>query len=259
VGGEMVLRNILIIATSSGLPLFHKEFVNAISQPRLIGSLLATIMNHSVQMTTMPLAYIELSNISVAIVKDEITQLCCTIFYDRVDGPSFGKLIASQILHSFLDEYSGELATSGHNLGVFNGFDSRIAPAVRSSVRPVLVRLKAHRSQGIHHLILVSEDSIIQVGGDADQLAVTANVQTLLQFASEVLSHRDDDCTHMVLDGPPNGCRVLLWRIQRAVLIALVTKAVPHARYHGAVQDALKILTKIFKITANNRLTMRSM
>ena len=34
-GRTAMLRNVLLIATTSGLPLFSKEFLNAVSQPRL--------------------------------------------------------------------------------------------------------------------------------------------------------------------------------------------------------------------------------
>ena len=99
-----MLRNVLIIATTSGLPLFSKEFLNAVAQPRLIGSLLTAIMEWAVRTTGMPVTYIELSNVAVTIVKDETAGICCALFHDRSDGPAFGKLVASQILYAFLDQ-----------------------------------------------------------------------------------------------------------------------------------------------------------
>ena len=67
-----MLRNVLLIATTSGLPLFSKEFLNAVSQPRLIGSLLTAMMEWAVRTTGMPVTYIELTNVAVTIVKDEV-------------------------------------------------------------------------------------------------------------------------------------------------------------------------------------------
>ena len=123
-----MLRNVLIIATTSGLPLFSKEFLNAVAQPRLIGSLLTAMMEWAVRTTGMPVTYIELSNVAVTIVKDETAGICCALFHDRSDGPSFGKLVASQILYAFLEEYSGEVMGLGPNLKDFHGFHAKVEP-----------------------------------------------------------------------------------------------------------------------------------
>ena len=71
-----MLRNVLLIATTSGLTLFSKEFLNAISQPRMIGGLLTAMMESSVRTTGLPVTYIELSNVAVTIMKDEVVKVC---------------------------------------------------------------------------------------------------------------------------------------------------------------------------------------
>ena len=56
-----MLRNVLIFS-SSGLILFSKEFVDSVSQPRLIGSLITALIEFSTTVTGMPVSYIELTN-----------------------------------------------------------------------------------------------------------------------------------------------------------------------------------------------------
>lgn len=77
-----MIRNVLLLTTSSGLVLFAKDVVNAVSQvsslakplrgavcskrcpfeARLVGSLLAAMTEFAMQTTGMPPSYIELSN-----------------------------------------------------------------------------------------------------------------------------------------------------------------------------------------------------
>jgi hypothetical protein len=106
-----MLRNVLLIATTSGLPLFSQEFLNGVAQPRLVGSLLTIMMELSIRTTGLPVSYIELANVAVTMVKDETVQVCCALFHDCSDGPAFGKLVATQILFAFLEEYSVDFAS----------------------------------------------------------------------------------------------------------------------------------------------------
>ena len=106
-----MLRNVLLIATKSGLPLFSQAFLNSVAQPRLVGSLLTIMMELSIRTTKNSVAYIELANLAVTILKDETVQVCCALFHDRSDGPALGKLVARQILFAFLEEYSGDFAS----------------------------------------------------------------------------------------------------------------------------------------------------
>ena len=101
------------------------------------------------------------SAVAVTIVTNEVAKVFCALFHDKEDvssfvvctndhpmilfhsfdqGPAFGKLICSEILHAFVEEYGGELGTIGHNLKDFHGFTHKIAETIKNSVKPVLVR-----------------------------------------------------------------------------------------------------------------------
>ena len=87
-----MIRTVILIS-SSGLVLFQKEFVNAVAQPRLIGSLLTAMIEFSSKVAGMPLSYIELLGCGVSVVTNEMAKVNVALFYDLDDGPEFGKLI----------------------------------------------------------------------------------------------------------------------------------------------------------------------
>lgn len=202
------------------------------------------------------MTYIELSNVAVTIMKDEVVKVCCALFHDRSDGPAFGKLIASQILCAFLEEYSGNLTSPGRNLKDFHGFHLKIAGAVRNSIRPVLNRLHGHHSRAIQKAMLVTEDAIVQTGSAVDELALLANLQALLYLSSELLAQRDDLCSQIVLEGS-GDVRTLLWRIEHAVFIVVVNKSVRPTHYRAALNEAAKMLGQVCFVMSNNHLIWR--
>lgn len=132
-----MLRNVLIIS-ASGLVLFSKEFANAIAQPRLVGSLLRTMIEFSAKSAGIPVVHIELAHVAVSIVTHAGTGIVCALFYDRGDGAAFGKLVATEVLRAFVGEYGRDVRSVGHNLREFLGFQYRIADVVGATARPLL-------------------------------------------------------------------------------------------------------------------------
>lgn len=126
-------------------------------------------------------------------------------------GPNFGKLICSEILHAFVEEYGGDLTSHGHNLKDFHGFNNKIAETIKNSVRPVLVRCKwrlgscrqragaysshvsswgiwyaVNQQKGVHKVLLVMDDAVISPTSDVDQLGVLANLQALTGLGTDI-------------------------------------------------------------------------
>ncbi|CAN0356967.1 unnamed protein product, partial [Discosporangium mesarthrocarpum] len=134
-----MIRNVLIMA-SSGLVLFSKEFVNAVSQPRMVGSLLTAMLEFSVLTAGMQVSYVELTNVAVTLVANEKNKIFCALFHDREDGATFGRLIASELLNAFSEEYSQDLSAGAANLNFkdFRAFHHQIYGIVRKAVQPVL-------------------------------------------------------------------------------------------------------------------------
>ncbi|CAK4080187.1 unnamed protein product [Aphanomyces euteiches] len=168
---------------TSGLVLFSKEFLHAIPQPRLIGSLLTAILEFSAKTTGAPVSYMEFTNVAVTIVVNESAKVFCAIFFDVADGPKFGAFLAKEILAAFVDEYAGDLGNIGHNLRDFHGFHYKISEVIRESVKPILSTLQQQR--GIQKAILVTDDAVTYATVEVDQLGVLVNMQSLRTLAAD--------------------------------------------------------------------------
>eukprot|EP00611_Tribonema_gayanum_P027046 TRINITY_DN6582_c1_g1_i1.p2 TRINITY_DN6582_c1_g1~~TRINITY_DN6582_c1_g1_i1.p2 ORF type:complete len:102 (-),score=26.15 TRINITY_DN6582_c1_g1_i1:89-394(-) len=96
----------VIIMSSSGLVLFIKQYVHSIRQPRMVGSLLIAMLEFSMVTAGMPVSYIELTGLGVTVVWNEAAKVFCALFLDREDGADFGRLLATEILAGFQDEYA---------------------------------------------------------------------------------------------------------------------------------------------------------
>ncbi|KAH9138951.1 hypothetical protein AeRB84_016747 [Aphanomyces euteiches] len=203
-----MLRNVLVMATS-GLVLFSKEFLHAIPQPRLIGSLLTAILEFSAKTTGAPVSYMEFTNVAVTIVVNESAKVFCAIFFDVADGPKFGAFLAKEILAAFVDEYAGDLGNIGHNLRDFHGFHYKISEVIRESVKPILStcttiptlifmnRLSTVQQQrGIQKAILVTDDAVTYATVEVDQLGVLVNMQSLRTLAADTSTKVDELWSH---------------------------------------------------------------
>jgi hypothetical protein len=74
--------------------------------------------------------------------------LICALFHDLVDGPHFGKIVATSILRSFAETFVDVSFSSTINVSMFSGFAGKMFDAISSSNRGVLL-------QSIFHFIFV--------------------------------------------------------------------------------------------------------
>lgn len=142
-----MLHSILLISTS-GIVLFHKEFVNGLPkvqahdsreraseahseakhsstrshrlslalchrcvrcQSKQIGGVITAMLKFSMQKTGLPVSYIQLANVGVSIASSADARCTCAVFHDPDDGSDFGKLLSRELLYSFTQTYSIEL------------------------------------------------------------------------------------------------------------------------------------------------------
>lgn len=180
-----MLRNIIIIGSTSGLVLFSKVFAHGISQPRLVGSLITAIIEFGQQTTGMGVCYIELTNVSITMVANDDAKVVCALFYDRDDGVLFGRLICSEILTAFTQEYSYDVTQFGKNLKDFYGFQKKIPSIVRFSSKSVILKLESHKA--IKRVLLMNEREIIHTpNDDIDQLSILANLTAFMELCSGI-------------------------------------------------------------------------
>lgn len=251
--------------TSSGVVLFTKEFENPILQPRLVGPLLAAMVEFSTVTAGMRVSYIELSTVGVTIVVNEASKLLCAVFLDGDDGAEFGKLLATEILGAFQEEYDSDLVSAaGRNLRDYRGFDTNILNAIRRSVQPILNTL-AQSSKGIIKALLVTEGSVggstskvYSTSTDIDQLGVLANFHALRSHSTDIMAHCNDEVRMVTIESSGSGsgsgtgrnnARILMWSLHRCTLV-VATKTSWRASVHQAqVDEAIGLLQKLSQLT----------
>jgi hypothetical protein len=151
----------------------------------LVGSLITAIIEFGQQTTGMGVCFIELSNVSITIVTNDVAKIFCALFYDREDGVIFGRLICSEILNAFTQEYSSDLTQFGRNLKDFHGFHRKINQVVRHSAKPILMRLESH--DGIQKVLLIDNSEIIESpNAKVDQLSLLASYSYLTDLCSDL-------------------------------------------------------------------------
>jgi hypothetical protein len=180
-----MLRNVIIIGSTSGLVLFSKSFTHGITNARMTGSLITAIIEFGQQTTGMGVCYIELTNVSVTMVANDDAKVVCALFYDRDDGVLFGRLICTEILNAFTQEYSYDITQYGKNLKDFYGFQKKIGHIVRFSTKSVITKLESHR--GIKQVLFMNEREIIHRPDDeVDQLSILANLSAFMELCSGI-------------------------------------------------------------------------
>eukprot|EP00736_Rhodelphis_marinus_P008352 Rmarinus@m.22845 len=239
-----MIRNVIFFS-SSGMVLFSKQFISAVSQPRMTGSLLAALLEFSTMNVGMPVSYIELATVCVTIVMNEGKTIICALFHDVDDGAEFGRVIASQLLLRFTEFFPREMLTSvSINAANFYSFNSRISQAIRSCIRPILSKLE--RVKGVKLAALVTSDQQTHSCQPLDRLAIVANLQFLLNSATDVLSVKKDLPLTLVIEGPRT--RVLIARLRHATLLTVAKKSLSASKCKAGVQRAWLMLNKVFSL-----------
>ncbi|CAH0482748.1 unnamed protein product [Peronospora belbahrii] len=198
-----MLRNVLIMA-SSGIVLFSKEYVNAVAQPRLVGSLITAMLEFSNKASGAPVSYIQMSSVAVTVVTDDNHKVFCAMFHDTTDGANFSAFVAQELLAAFIAQHGDELGNIGHNLRDFHRFQYKILTVIRESVKPIVRKLQKQR--GILKAMLVVDGAVTCATGDVDPIGVLANLQALVNSSIDTMSFSGDDVNSMTIQSGRNSC-----------------------------------------------------
>lgn len=298
-----MLRNVLVIS-DGGLVLFSKEFVNAVAQPRLVGSLLTAMLEFSTNNVGAPVCYIEMSTIAVSIISsrpsntpesaaasplhpalirrtsaqegghsnecvhlhsdrhDSATPkatprragggaLTCALFHDVTDGAELGRLIATELLDAFREQYGVSLSKIGGgtphiNLNEFDPFHARIPGIIQGLVTPVLNGLCAQ--QGVAMVLLMTDDAHISYNsaGNVDGLGLGASLLALTSVAKDTMSIRDDTMRSVVIENG-DGTRVFVRRLSymKASLVVQCGANVRFQTSDDAISASATLLEKL--------------
>eukprot|EP01114_Cavostelium_apophysatum_P012174 TRINITY_DN2701_c0_g1_i1.p1 TRINITY_DN2701_c0_g1~~TRINITY_DN2701_c0_g1_i1.p1 ORF type:complete len:256 (-),score=29.08 TRINITY_DN2701_c0_g1_i1:61-828(-) len=245
-----MIRN-LIIMNGAGLVIFEKIWVEAetrqTAKGSLFGSLLTAMQEMSRQSTRMIVSYIEFGKVAVSIVDDYKTKLICILFHDLEDGADFGKVIATQILASFLESFPEHSFSGTLNLSIFSGFTSKIFDAIQNAVSSIIMQLQTVR--GIIHALVMFDDgtAVMSSNQEEDQLGIVANLQPLITFSTDIMMSKRERPKLVTLDMARQI--VFVHRIGEACLVAVCKKNLKSPNYQSSIDHSVIMLTKVFALS----------
>lgn len=251
-----MLRSVLI-TSSSGMVLFQKEWVKLVAKgqdmSRLIGGLVTTIQEFSRQNAGMPVAYIEFEMLAVSMYIDGRTGLICTLFHDKQDGAPFGRLVAKQIVVSFVEEFklrSSEDVSKVFNVSKFNVFQTRIADVIASSVKPLMQQLQ--RLRGVKAALVVhADDSVHYAGQLEDDLGMVANMQALMTLSNALMQGSGDLTSLVSMEMTEHF--VCIYKIGESTLVTIVRNNIAREEYNASVQETIQLVSQVLEVVSNLR------
>jgi len=250
-----MLKNIIILQ-NSGMILFSKEFPNTIAQPRLVGSLITTLIEFGRQTTGMFTSFINLSKVSVAIVHNESVKMFCALIYDVQDGKLFGKLLCSEILNAFIQDYSPDGTQFGRNLKDFQGFNKKLQNVIYYSVRPVITSLES--KLGIKKSLLVREMEVVDSQkNDINEFGILSNIPALVDVVNEMMLYGNGSMQSICIDGDDMD-RVHVWKIQESIyFICVVDTRVPSTEYQPFIEESLEMIEQVSLLHEEYKILLR--
>lgn len=254
-----MLRSFMLISGKSGIVLFRKSFAKSLPNPRMIAGLVTALCNFSTDALSQPIAYMELSTSAITIISQPphptSDHLRCVAFHDIHDGELYGRLIASQLLNAFSDDYSERLsslslATTDGAEDLFKAFNSRVRFALQNVVRPLMAALSA--SAGIRRVLLLRHarpdgarahlPADVWYGDGRDgEAGVLADVRALLHVADDVLLAREDMAAIVCI-----GDSVRVERLSLATLVVATEPPATTASCVGIIDAAAANLQQLF-------------
>jgi hypothetical protein len=246
-----MLKNVIIM-TGAGVVIFEKVWVDSESvqteKGRLLGSLITTMLEFSRQSTGLIVSYLEFSEVAISIVDDSKTKLICTLFHEKEDGADFGQMIATQILRSFIENFSEVSFTGTLNVKTFSGFTSKLFDAIQNSIRSIVQNLQTTR--GITTALVVYDDGTAVMPPqlqEEDQLGIIANLQPLITFSTDIISSKKDrpECIHLEMERHI----VFINKVSDISLVSICKKSIKYTTYMPAIQKALIMLDKVLVLS----------
>lgn len=197
-----MLRTFLVMS-ASGLVLYHKALVHAVGQPRLVGSLIAALMQFSAHNLRHSVSYVQMSDLAVFVASSErFSKITGVLFQDACDSPALGRLVSTALLEAFCSMFAERLArrtaSAVDAVDQFREFDFAFADIIRGSVRAVVQELKG--VCGVRQVVLLrGGDVVMSAHADVDQIGLAANVQFLMDDAAVLLRARGDEAKEVEL------------------------------------------------------------
>jgi len=213
----------------------------------MFGSLLRTIQEFAKQTTAMSVSYIEFDNVAISMVKSDKDSVYCILFHDIDDGAPLGNIIANQILRSFLDLHRGKLR-GVTNVAQFESFSAKLPDVIKGVFFIICTKLRSER--GIHGVILLSADGeAITSGNWDDELAIIANIQSLLSASQELMEQCNDRAILSSFEYLKSS--VLALETREGTLLAFCRHSVKRSLLVASITDAAALLNKASQLISN--------
>jgi len=244
-----MIQNVIIL-TGAGLVIFEKVWVESdmkqTEKGRMFGSLIRAMQEMSKQSTGLIVHYIEFGKVAVSIVDDSKSKLICTLFHDIEDGADFGKIIAQQILTSFMETFPDSTFSGTLNIGMFSGFTSKMFDAIQGSVNTIVQQLQGVR--GVNScLVLFDDGTAVMPTQEDDQLGVVANLQPLITLSTDLMASKKERPKLLTLE--TSRQIVYIHRVGEASLMAICRKSIKSPAYKPAINHAVTMLNKVFVLS----------
>jgi hypothetical protein len=184
-----MLKTVLIMGGHGGVALFQKAWLESVveeEKARMLSGVLAAFEEFSKQLAGAFVCHMEFGRVAASLVQDEDTALLCVLFYDANDGVRFGRLLASRILKTFLEEYAGEDFNRNVDALRYVGFTNRLHDAIRTAPVAVLHHLVRQSAFGIDKALLVYPDGSTERTGADDEIGLVANIKALAALSSSL-------------------------------------------------------------------------
>ena len=230
--------------------LYEKAWVHpAVQSGKVLslGGVLTSVQEFARQVVGYFPAYVEFSDVAVTIARDDDGLLQCVLFHDKSDGSMFGRLIAHQLLYSFLKEFSDvDFSRAVHDTGRFAVFSSKIHDAIRHSVEAVLAHLSLKR--GFLHAVVVYADGSTQAHAEAGwEMGLAANLQPLLTLSNGMLASHEDSPRYVYLETASKV--VIVHRTSTGSLVSVCKKTVGSKEscretYYKQTEEAVALLER---------------
>ncbi len=237
-----MLRQLLILS-ASGVKLYSKLFIG--EETKQLSGLISTMLVFCEKKTGLPISYVELSRIGVAIAKDDKRKVICCLIIDKEDGREFGKLIAQMMLDEFL-----KMHPSARHTDDFSNFNYKISEVIWSSIHPILDNL-IDQNRGVQLALLTSGDEIKHATHQIDKWGLLANLQALLRVATNIMASQNDLPLSMEIKGVKN--RIILSRFERTTFIVACRNNIDERLTNVKVEEAAQLLKTVLVIGSNIR------
>jgi hypothetical protein len=159
-----------------------------------------------------------------------------------------GKLVAEQILRSFVDQHRAQLReTSVKNVAVFASFSGKLPDALKGVFFVICTKLRSAR--GINGVMLLpSEGEPITSGTWEDEFAVIANVQAMLSASHQLMEICNDQARLVSFEYMKSS--VLALDTRRGTLVAFCRRSVKQSLLLERLNEAVILLDRAADIVS---------